>query len=67
MIMLCVYGTVDLNDGAGLRKNSLLGNTIVKTSIPAEFNANLYQDSNPTSAISFRINLTDKGRGFRQL
>ena len=38
-------------------------NTIVKTSIPAEFNANLYQDSNPTSAISFRINLTDMGQG----
>ena len=59
--IISVYGTVDLNDGAGPRKNSLLGNTIVKTSKPAELKANFYQDSNPTSAISFRINLTDMG------
>ncbi|MFT4145817.1 MAG: hypothetical protein QM644_15300 [Mobilitalea sp.] len=57
--IISAYGTVDLNDGVGARKRSLVGSVVVKTDTPEGFTANFSQDTNLTSPVSFRINLAD--------
>lgn len=57
--ILSIYGTIDLNDGAGFSKRSLIGSVIVATDTPAGFTANLSQDSTPTTPLAFRLNLSN--------
>ncbi len=57
--IISVYGTIDLNDGAGARKRSLVGSVVVKTDIPASFTAIFSQDADLTSPVSFKLGLAD--------
>ena len=57
--IISVYGSLDLNDGAGFIKNSLIGNVVVRTTSPAGFSANLTEERNTSNPIAFRLNLLD--------
>ena len=57
--ILSVYGTLDLNDGVGSRKRSLIGSIVVMTDTPAALKASMTQSANPTSPLSFHLNLSD--------
>jgi hypothetical protein len=58
--ILSVYGTVDLNDGAGPRKGSHIGSIVVRTDEPMGFRAVLTQENSQTHPIAFRLGLTDE-------
>ncbi len=58
--ILSVYGTVDLNDGAGPRKGSHIGSIVVRTDEPMGFRAVLTQENSQTHPIAFRMGLTDE-------
>lgn len=57
--IISVYGTIDLKDGVGKRKRSLVGSVVTKTDTPLGFKAIWSQDITATSSISFNINLSD--------
>lgn len=58
--ILSVYGTIDLNDGAGPRTGNHIGSVVVKTDEPKGFRAVLTPESSQTHPIAFRLGLADE-------
>jgi len=54
-----IYGTLDLNDGSGPIKNTLLGSIVVRTKTPNGFTAHLSDVTNASTPIAFKLNLSD--------
>lgn len=54
-----VYGNIDLNDGVGYTKRSLIGSIVTKTNTPNTFTANMTPEIASTNPIAFRLNLVD--------
>jgi hypothetical protein len=57
--IISVYGTIDLNDGAGVRKRSHVGSVVVKTDTPAGLRAILTPENSQVHPISFKLGLID--------
>lgn len=61
--IISVYGTIDLNDGAGGKPNSLIGSVIVRTDKANRFKVVFEDDKNDTSQIAFYLKLLDETVG----